>query len=304
MVTRSDLVFLAAAAGQAAARQCAALMNPDTYDAARWASFGDVLPFRGDDSGEAAVKALADYVCRYHAPVHGEQLYRKAHELGVHHSNPDGWAALGRGDSLPYGLFATTARAVFEAWPKEAIEADAEPVTETPKPRFSEEQIVAAAAYAHEQNRLWCLELGDTSQMPWADAPEWQRTSCISGVRFLVSNDFPPPEASHENWLRDKAADGWTFGEVKDAEKKTHPCFRPYAELPHIQQYKDHLFRWAVRFSLAVATETRPFPPPVPPVKEDAGGAVDDTPAAAEPAAEEGATEPSAAGKATRLRRK
>ena len=35
----------------------------------------------------------------------------------------------------------------------------------------------------------------------------------------------------HERWWRDREADGWTFGPVKDVEKKTSPYLVPYDEL-------------------------------------------------------------------------
>jgi hypothetical protein len=36
---------------------------------------------------------------------------------------------------------------------------------------------------------------------------------------------------------------GWVYGEVKDAEKKTHPCMVPYEKLPIEQRVKDYLFK-------------------------------------------------------------
>jgi len=43
-------------------------------------------------------------------------------------------------------------------------------------------------------------------------------------------------------WLEDKKKDGWVYGEVKDAEAKTHPCIVPFEELPEFQKKKDALF--------------------------------------------------------------
>ena len=34
----------------------------------------------------------------------------------------------------------------------------------------------------------------------------------------------------------------WSYGEVKDAEAKTHPCLIPYDQLPEFQKAKDKLF--------------------------------------------------------------
>lgn len=111
----------------------------------------------------------------------------------------------------------------------------------------AESRIEAAARAAHEANRAWCIALGDMSQPSWDDAPEWQRQSARSGVRNIVMNPAATPEQSRENWLRDKEADGWCWGPVKDPEKKQHPCFVPYADLPSEQRAKDHIFGTVVR---------------------------------------------------------
>lgn len=98
----------------------------------------------------------------------------------------------------------------------------------------------------HELNRAFCASIGDNSQVPWAEAPEWQKKSAFAGIRGHLSGELKSPEDSHRSWLAQKEADGWVYGEVKDAEKKTHPCFRPYLELPEEQRTKDFLFMAAV----------------------------------------------------------
>jgi hypothetical protein len=107
--------------------------------------------------------------------------------------------------------------------------------------------IHAAARAAHEANRAYCQVLGDFSQVPWDEAPEWQKNSAISGVLNIYNNPDTTPEDSHSNWLNDKARDGWTYGAVKDIEKKEHPCFVPYSMLPPEQRRKDHIFGEVVR---------------------------------------------------------
>lgn len=98
---------------------------------------------------------------------------------------------------------------------------------------------------AHSANRGYCQSLGDTSQPNWDDAPDWQKDSARAGVRFHLANDVTPEE-SHKSWLAVKEADGWKYGPVKDAEKKEHPCFLPYAELPDDQKAKDFIFKSVV----------------------------------------------------------
>lgn len=101
---------------------------------------------------------------------------------------------------------------------------------------------IQVARIAHEINRAYCQSIGDDSQPSWEDAPQWQKDSAIAGVAFHLANDATP-EQSHESWMAQKAADGWKYGEVKDADKKEHPCFRPYSELPKEQRAKDYLFK-------------------------------------------------------------
>jgi len=102
--------------------------------------------------------------------------------------------------------------------------------------------FLAIAKICHEANRYYCLSLGDDSQLAWADAPEWQKRSAIEGVIYHVQNPDAQPSDSHDNWMKDKKADGWVYGAVKDEEKKTHPCMVPYHHLPKDQKAKDYIF--------------------------------------------------------------
>lgn len=103
------------------------------------------------------------------------------------------------------------------------------------------------AVVCHEANRAYCWTLGDYSQTSWADAPEWQRTSSIKGVEYLIANPGAGADASHISWLAEKRATGWTYGPLKDPEAKTHPCFVEYDQLPPEQQLKDNLYTGIVR---------------------------------------------------------
>lgn len=102
--------------------------------------------------------------------------------------------------------------------------------------------VHAIAMVCHEANRAYCNALGDTSQLPWNEAEQWQRDSAIKGVEFRLENPYAPPSASHESWLKEKEETGWKYGPVKDVEKKEHPCFVPYDELPEADKLKDALF--------------------------------------------------------------
>lgn len=106
--------------------------------------------------------------------------------------------------------------------------------------------VVQVAKKCHEINRAYCAAIGDTSQLPWDQAPEWQRQSAINGVQFHVEHPDAGPDASHNSWLEEKRRDGWKFGPVKNTDKKEHPCFVPYDQLPSEQKAKDYLFKGVV----------------------------------------------------------
>lgn len=111
--------------------------------------------------------------------------------------------------------------------------------------------VAFIARTAHEANRAYCESIGDSSQTSWEKAPEWQKSSAVNGVHFhldcLRRGKHAPPSASHDSWLAQKREDGWKFGAVKDVEKKEHPCFVPYDELPPQQKAKDFLFAAIVK---------------------------------------------------------
>jgi len=98
----------------------------------------------------------------------------------------------------------------------------------------------ACARAAHEANRAYCLALGDTSQVAWDSAPDWQRSSCLVGVRGVLAGNGP--REGHVSWLAEKERTGWKFGPVKDPAALEHPCMVPYDELPPEQRMKDRIF--------------------------------------------------------------
>jgi hypothetical protein len=104
-------------------------------------------------------------------------------------------------------------------------------------------KVEDVARVCHEANKALCITLKDFSQLPWNLAEEWQRQSAINGVLFALDNPEAPASAQHDSWLADKERDGWKYGEVKDAEKKEHPCIVAYEELPEEQKAKDYLFK-------------------------------------------------------------
>lgn len=118
----------------------------------------------------------------------------------------------------------------------EAVHGEYEPSEKSPL------AIERIAGICHEANRAYCQALGDHSQLPWDNAPPWQRESACNGVRFHMDNPDAGPAASHQNWLKEKVDNGWVYGDVKNERVRTHSCLVPFVELPQAQQAKDYIF--------------------------------------------------------------
>lgn len=111
----------------------------------------------------------------------------------------------------------------------------------------SREKMEQVARMCHNVNKAYCESIGDMTQQPWESAPQWQKDSALKGVQaHLQSHLTMTPEGSHESWMKEKLSNGWSYGDVKDEMKKTHPCLVPYNELPAAQKAKDYLFRAVV----------------------------------------------------------
>lgn len=102
------------------------------------------------------------------------------------------------------------------------------------------------ARVCHEVNRAYCESIGDTSQLPWPQAKEWQRLSAIRGVRFALEHPDAGAASLHNDWVDQKVTAGWKFGPFKDETLKEHPCIVSYDELPDTQKAKDILFHAVV----------------------------------------------------------
>lgn len=163
-----------------------------------------------------------------------------------------GW----RADEIK-GVHARRFRIVWEAWmtrargnrePMETEITNSDGILLPLEEVSKDAKISACARAAHEANRAYCLALGDGSQPPWENAPDWQRNSAVQGVYGVLAGNGP--EESHAGWLAQKVADGWKLGPLKDPAKKEHPCMKPYAELPREQRLKDSIFVGTVRAML------------------------------------------------------
>lgn len=95
--------------------------------------------------------------------------------------------------------------------------------------------VIAAAC--HEATRAIQGVNGEEQAPPWAEAEESQRESSRKAVAAALPGITP--EELHRAWCEQREAEGWTYGEEKNAERRTTPYLVPYTELDVMQRAKD-----------------------------------------------------------------
>jgi hypothetical protein len=157
----------------------------------------------------------------------------KEHEPGEYKSDADGSAGGPEEENV-------TAQDSGSIDPTEFNEQKVPPTDDDVE---SNRMLWLVAKTCHEVNRAFCREvLMDHSHLPWEQTPQSLKDSIFSGVLAHFEDPELTPEESHRKWMEYKSAEGWTFGNNKDADAKTHPCMLPYDQLHKHDRAKDHLF--------------------------------------------------------------
>ena len=112
---------------------------------------------------------------------------------------------------------------------------------------LEEQNRIARVAYEALRLHVHVFGLKEEVQPSWSLASEDVKVSVRTGVQNVANNPATTPKDSHISWMNDKLSKDWTYGSVKNAAKKEHPCLKPYEELPVEQRVKDRLFVAVVR---------------------------------------------------------
>lgn len=90
--------------------------------------------------------------------------------------------------------------------------------------------------------RAW-QEAGESGSYQISTNPtQDQKLNQMIGDMSLSNDEYQAlclqlAKAQHEGWMRDKAAEGWSYGLTVSLSNKTHPLMRPWDDLP--AQYRD-----------------------------------------------------------------
>jgi hypothetical protein len=109
------------------------------------------------------------------------------------------------------------------------------------KPTRNEALARKIAPVLHEALRQWARVNGELPAPPWQRAPKWMKESTAESALFVLENPGASSGAQHKQWMQQKKRDGWKYGPVKSAERKTHPMMVPFSRLPDFEKKKDAL---------------------------------------------------------------
>lgn len=78
---------------------------------------------------------------------------------------------------------------------------------------------------------------------PWSQRDSKFRAQFRDVIAMMCGPDRKSsPEELHDDWVKAYEAMGWTYGEKRDPEAKTHPDMVPFDELGFLEQIKDAVF--------------------------------------------------------------
>ena len=103
--------------------------------------------------------------------------------------------------------------------------------------------IEQVAKICHAANRAYCKSIGDFSIKNWEETEQHVKDSIKDGIKNIIERSITNPKESHESWLAFKIKEGgWKYGPIKNIEKKIHPCFMEYSQLPEEHRIKNEIF--------------------------------------------------------------
>lgn len=111
----------------------------------------------------------------------------------------------------------------------------------------TQDQIVEAAARsAYGAVSATREAFGETTRPPWELLPPMTRAQLVEAARLVLLRGASP-RGLHEQWLKDRLAAGWTYGDAENVANKFHPAMLPWDDLAPEQRAKGHTFALVAR---------------------------------------------------------
>lgn len=126
-------------------------------------------------------------------------------------------------------------------------------MTEKKKPRsLNEKKVEKIARLVHRAGMAIPDAFGEARPKAWEATTEESREITRQGVRLVMRNPSVTPELIHKAWMSLRQENGWSYGETKDQEKKTHPYMVEFANLPERQRLRDCVFVETIKAALEI----------------------------------------------------
>lgn len=106
-----------------------------------------------------------------------------------------------------------------------------------PEADMEDSDVIVIASMVSDINKFY-----DPGTLSWDEMDDEYKERVMSGVRVAIASPDLDPEHNHISWFNKMGADGWIFGEVKDAVAKTHPSMVPWVELHPSERIKNSMF--------------------------------------------------------------
>ena len=102
--------------------------------------------------------------------------------------------------------------------------------------------LYRVAMEAHKANNELRITNGEESLGSFTDQPLDIVTINMESIYAALHNPNLTAKDMHDTWMDNKAKDGWVYGDVKDADAKTHPLMIPFEQMNDIDKMKDQIF--------------------------------------------------------------
>lgn len=97
------------------------------------------------------------------------------------------------------------------------------------------------AKIVYEDDTEYCGALGEIKPT-WDDTSSEFKTRIYKAVVANIIKDMSARE-NHDSWRKEKILQGWSYGAIKDLDKKLHPALVEFEKLSATYKHRRFRFR-------------------------------------------------------------